>query len=42
MNSIFVIHPYKKKGIWMFDDDNAGLLAEPFVGSLTGGQAARK
>lgn len=33
MNSIFVIHPYKKKGIWMFDDDNAGLLAEPFVGS---------
>jgi hypothetical protein len=33
MNSIFVIHLYEKDGIWMFDDANVGLLAEPFVGS---------
>ena len=31
MNSIFAIHPYKTKGIWVFDDPKVGLLQEPFI-----------
>ena len=31
MNSILVIHPYKHEGLWVFDDDSAGLVREPFV-----------
>ena len=30
-NSIMVIHPYKQNGVWIFDDEDRGLLAEPFV-----------
>jgi len=30
-NSIFVIHPYKRDGIWAFDDAQKGLLREAFV-----------
>lgn len=32
MNSINVIFPYLRKGIWMFDDSSVGLHEEPFVG----------
>lgn len=33
MNTLFVIQPYRMRGgIWAFDDDSVGLLAEPFVG----------
>lgn len=32
MNSIFVIRPYKKLGLWVFDDEARGLKEEPFVG----------
>ena len=31
MNSIFVIYPYKDSGLWVFDDEKAGLLREPFI-----------
>lgn len=31
MNSILVIHPYKHDGMWVFDDEAAGLVKEPFV-----------
>lgn len=31
-NSIFVIKPYKWKGLWVFDDPAVGLVREPFVG----------
>ncbi len=30
-NSILVIHPYYKSGLWVFDDERTGLDAEPFV-----------
>jgi hypothetical protein len=30
-NSIMVIHPYKYEGLWVFDDESAGLDKEPFV-----------
>jgi hypothetical protein len=30
-NSLFVIHPYKEQGQWMFDDESVGLFREPFV-----------
>jgi Uma2 family endonuclease len=26
-----VIHPYKYENMWVFDDENVGLLQEPFV-----------
>lgn len=32
MNSIIVIAPYKHLGMWVFDDERAGLVQEPFVG----------
>jgi hypothetical protein len=31
MNSIMVIHPYKYSEMWVFDDERAGLVQEPFV-----------
>ena len=31
LNAIHVIHPYKKDGIWMFDDEKMKILQEPFV-----------
>ena len=31
MNAISVIHPYKHKGQWVFDDESKGLDKEPFV-----------
>ena len=30
-NSLFVIHPYKYYGSWVFDDPAVGLIREPFV-----------
>jgi len=31
MNAIMIIHPYKHKGDWVFDDEATGLVKEPFV-----------
>lgn len=31
MNSIMVIHPYRYDEMWVFDDENVGLVCEPFV-----------
>lgn len=31
MNAISVIYPYKHEGLWVFDDEKAGLIKEPFV-----------
>jgi hypothetical protein len=31
MNSILFIHPYKRDGVWAFDDPAVGLMQEPFV-----------
>lgn len=31
MNAISVIFPYKYQGLWVFDDENVGLVQEPFV-----------
>ena len=31
MNSLSVIAPYKYEGMWVFDDEQAGLIKEPFV-----------
>ena len=31
MNSIGVIFPYKRNGVWAFDDRSVGLVQEPFV-----------
>lgn len=33
-NSILVIAPYRYNGAWVFDDDRAGLVREPFVGGV--------
>jgi hypothetical protein len=33
-NSIMVISPYRYNGTWVFDDANAGLKREPFVGGI--------
>ena len=30
-NAIFVIKPYRWKGMWVFDDERVGLDKEPFV-----------
>ena len=30
-NAIMVISPYWDNGTWVFDDDRAGLVREPFV-----------
>jgi hypothetical protein len=31
MNTIIAIHPYKSKGMWVFDDPEVELREEPFV-----------
>jgi len=31
MNAMLVIHPYLREGTWVFDDERAGLVKEPFV-----------
>lgn len=31
MNAINVIHPYKHKGQWVFDDERVDLIKEPFI-----------
>jgi len=31
MNAIMAIHPYRHRGLWVFDDPAVGLRAEPFV-----------
>lgn len=31
MNAISVIYPYRYEGLWVFDDERAGLVQEPFV-----------
>ena len=31
MNAIVAIHPYRTQGMWVFDDERAGLREEPFV-----------
>ena len=30
-NAMLAIHPYRHEGLWVFDDDAAGLVREPFV-----------
>jgi hypothetical protein len=30
-NAMMIITPYRSGGTWVFDDPNAGLVAEPFV-----------
>jgi hypothetical protein len=30
-NAMLVIFPYRNEGVWMFDDEAAGLRQEPFV-----------
>lgn len=32
MNAINVIAPYRRYGMWVFDDPKVGLVEEPFVG----------
>jgi hypothetical protein len=34
MNAINVIYPYKRNGIWAFDDPTVGLNQEPFVADV--------
>lgn len=31
MNAVQMIRPYKWKGRWVFDDEDVGLLREPFI-----------
>ena len=31
MNELIAIHPYKTRGMWVFDDPAVGLTQEPFV-----------
>lgn len=33
-NALFVIHPYKHQGTWVFDDESVGLVKEPFVSGI--------
>lgn len=33
-NSVHVIRPYNVQGIWAFDDQDRGLVREPFVGAI--------
>jgi hypothetical protein len=30
-NAMQIIHPYKDRGTWVFDDERHGLVREPFV-----------
>ncbi|HEX7862467.1 MAG TPA: DUF6717 family protein [Verrucomicrobiae bacterium] len=34
MNSLFVIAPYRYNGMWVFDDEDVGLVREPFVSGI--------
>lgn len=34
MNTIITLFPYKHCGTWMFDDHNAGLWQEAFIGGM--------
>jgi len=31
MNALRVIYPYRHEGLWVFDDESAGLDREPFI-----------
>jgi hypothetical protein len=31
VNNLIVIHPYKFKGVWVFDDEGVNLIREPFL-----------
>ena len=31
MNTIMTLHPYRHKGVWVFDDPDHGLVKEAFV-----------
>ncbi len=33
-NAIMAIYPYRHEGSWVFDDDRAGLVREPFVAGV--------
>jgi len=33
-NALMVINPYKFSGQWVFDDDDTGLVKEPFVAGI--------
>jgi hypothetical protein len=33
-NSLLIIAPYRYQGTWVFDDEAAGLVREPFVGGV--------
>jgi hypothetical protein len=33
-NSIFVVFLYRAEGTWVFDDERAGLVREPFVSGI--------
>lgn len=33
-NSIMIINPYWHHNTWVFDDNNVGLIAEPFVSGI--------
>jgi hypothetical protein len=33
-NTLMVIHPYYKMGIWMFDDEAVGLREEPLISGI--------
>lgn len=35
MNAIMTIYPYKYNGVWVFDDENFGLMREAFVSGMT-------
>ena len=35
MNSIMILFPYNKIGVWMFDDTNFNLKDEAFVGGMS-------
>ena len=36
MNQMLVIHPFQYEGVWVFDDEKAGLAREPFVSGADG------
>ena len=34
MNALYAIQPYRDHGVWVFDDQARGLLAEPLVAGI--------
>ena len=38
MNSLIVIAPYKRQGMWVFDDPAVGLAKEPFAAGSPGSE----